>query len=316
MSFSLLLSGCQIGEKQLIIKKELGSNNVMCINDMEINIGEANLLMVTYLNSYKEQYGDELLTNIKNEYSLYDYVKDVSLKHLAQIVCMSELADSENITLTDEEEAKVEKAVTQFMGDLSKKDMEAIEVTKKEVKDLYQRYALSEKTFKYLTEGSDREVSDEDARVMEIHQIYVTTTERSTEIENKLAEGKDFEDLIVSYNEADSSDRFIGRQDIDERLVDAVFSLKDGEIAQGLPTGDGYYFIKCVNYYNEIKTVENKSIIKSSRAKEAYENTYNSYIESICKEYNKELWDEVDVSDYKDTSTNNFFKIYDEIWKK
>lgn len=67
-----------------------------------------------------------------------------------------------------------------------------MDVAEADIAEYYTHYALAQKLYHSLTNGVNEEVSDDEARVMEIMQIYVTDEDRAHEVEQKLAQGDDF----------------------------------------------------------------------------------------------------------------------------
>ena len=57
----------------------------------------------------------------------------------------------------------------------------------------------------------------------------------------------------------------VSRDDFSDEVAEIVFRLDDGEISQMITTGDGYYFIKCLNKYHKELTEENKKNIVERR---------------------------------------------------
>lgn len=96
-----------------------------------------------------------------------------------------------------------------------------------------------------------------------------------------------------------------------KEVEDEAFRLDDNEISGMITTDDGYYFIKCLNKYNEELTDANKINIVQKREKEAFDDIYEEFIEKQKSYFNVKAWDAVEVDTDSDITTNRFFEIYD-----
>ena len=63
-----------------------------------------------------------------------------------------------------------------------------MDVKEKDIVTAYEHYALAEKLYKTLTEGVDEEVSDDEARVIHVQQIFVTDEESARTVQDLLKE--------------------------------------------------------------------------------------------------------------------------------
>ena len=87
---------------------------------------------------------------------------------------------------------------------------------------------------------------------------------------SRLANGEDFRTVAADYNEAAQIDITFGRDEMPKEVEDIAFNLNDDEISGSIATEDGYYFIKCINKFNQELTDANKVKIVKKREKEAF----------------------------------------------
>ena len=163
-----------------------------------------------------------------------------------------------------------------------------------------------------MTAGVDSEVSDDEARVMNIQQIIVSDEEQANQIEAALQSGDEFASLAGTYNEAGSVEADIARDTYPEEVENVAFELENNEISGKIPASDGkFYFIKCVNKFDEELTEKNKEHILEKREKEKFFDAYNDFVGNAEFELNTELWDSISLEDEKNITTDSFFKVYD-----
>ncbi|MBQ3559839.1 MAG: peptidyl-prolyl cis-trans isomerase [Agathobacter sp.] len=313
---SSTITGCTIGDTEFVLNmNSVGRNHVFSINGEKCTKEEARLYLCNYQNIYGYAYSINLWEyddkKLAEDGSLEEYVKDITLAELANSMCMEQLAEQQELTLTQEEKDKVAKAAEEYYESLSKEERSYIGVDKNKMKRFYEKYAISQKLYNTLTQGINEEVSDDEARVMHIQQIFVKSEEKAQLVQKKLANKEKFESLATTYNEADIIERNLARGEYPEAVDDVVFHLDDGEISTMITTDKGYYFIKCLDKFDKELTEENKEIIIAKRRKEQFEDKLIEFIENSQFDLNEKVWDEIKVDTSGKIKTNSFFEIYE-----
>ncbi|MGN0350044.1 MAG: peptidyl-prolyl cis-trans isomerase [Roseburia sp.] len=311
MTASMLLTGCQIGKTDIIVSKSLSSKQAFQIGTMTCSMTEAKVYLVNYQNIYGSAYGINLWEGDYGANSLEEYVKDVTISELSQIICMDLLAEEQEITLTEKEKEQVAEAAEAYYETLNKAEISYMGVTENDLVTYYEHYALAQKLYNSLTEGVNDEVSDDEARVMEAMQIYVTDETKAREIAEKLTAGEDFASVANNYNEATSIEITIARDDMPEEVEEEAFRLDDNEISGMITTENGYYFIKCLNKYNEELTDANKGNIVRKREKEAFDDIYEAFVQKQNSYLNVEAWEGLEIDTEDDITTSSFFEMYE-----
>ena len=59
-------------------------------------------------------------------------------------------------------------------------------------------------------------------------------------------------------------------------------------------------------------TDANKQVILERRRKEAFDDVYEAFVETLPSEFNEELWKNITLKADESIKTRNFFEIYDE----
>ena len=313
---STTLTGCTIGNTEIVLNmNSVGRNHVFSINGSKCTKDEARLYLCNYQNIYGYEYGINLweydYSQMEEGTTLEDYVKDVTLAELANIMCMEQLAEQQGLTLTKEELEKVAEAADEYYESLSREEISYIGMDKNELKGFYEKYAIAKKLYNTLTQGINEEVSDDEARVIRIQQIYVKSEETATLVQQKLANGESFTNLASNYNEADVIEKNLARGVYPEAVDDVAFHLDNNEESGMIATEDGYYFIKCLNKYDEELTEANKENIIVKRRKEQFDDKFIEFVENSQFELNEKVWEDIKVDTSGNITTNSFFEIYD-----
>ena len=308
---SMALTGCQIGNKDIVVSGTLSSRQVFTLDKSACSLKEAKVYLANYQNIYGTAYTIDLWQHDFGDASLLDYVKDITLEELTRVYTMDLLAQSQEVTLSEDETAKVAEAAKEYYASLSEDETAYMDVAEADIAEYYTHYALAQKLYHSLTNGVNEEVSDDEARVMEIMQIYVTDEDRAHEVEQKLAQGDDFASVANNYNELSAIQVTVSRDDLPDEVEEVAFQLDDNAVSGMIAAGNGYYFIKCLNKYNEELTEANKSNIVEKREKEAFDDVYNEFVASLSSRLNTDLWDGIELTTDGSIQTNSFFAVFE-----
>ena len=318
---SSAFTGCTIGDTEIVLNmNSVGRNHVFSINGEKCTKEEARLYLCNYQNIYGYAYGINLWEyddkKLTEDGKLEAYVKDITLTELANIMCMKQLAEQQEVTLTQEEKDKAAKAAEEYYESLSKEETSYIGIDKNKMKRFYEKYAIAQKLYNKLTQGINEEVSDDEARVMRIQQIFVKSEEKAKLVQKKLENKEKFESLATTYNEADSIERDLARGEYPEAVDDVVFHLDNGETSAMITTDEGYYFIKCLSKFEKELTEENKANIIAKRRKEQFDDKFIEFIENSQFEVNEKVWEEIKVDTSGKIKTNSFFETYEKYFRE
>lgn len=305
------LGGCKMGDAKVVVNTDIMNNEVFKIREEVCTLPQARVILTNYQNMYATMYGIDLWERKFQDNDLETYVKDLTISRLAQIMAMDYLAQDREISLTREEKDKIKKAAEDYFSSLNDTEKEYMQVKQADIEKLYTRYGLANKLYTFLTQGVNDEVSDEEARVMEAQQIFVSDENKAEEVQQQLEEGGDFLSVANLYNEASETEISFGKNDVEQEVAKEVFSLENDQVSKKIKTENGYYFIKCINHYNQEKTDANKSVILENRRKEAFDDVYQEFLTSLPSEFNEKVWDKVKVEINEEVKTDNFFQVYE-----
>ena len=317
---SLILTGCTIGDKKFVLDvNNVGRHDVFSINGTECSMKEAKLYLCNYQNLYGKEFGIDLWNHNFGEHtpevSLEEYVKEVTLAQLANIMCMNMLAEDMEIALSESEYKKIDTVTEEYFSSLNEKEISYIDITKEDVKKYYEKYAIAQKLYNTLTQGINEEVSEDEARVIRVQQIFVTNQENAMLIKQKLSEGSDFATLASNYNEKEEIEITMARNVYPKEIEDITFHLDNGQLSEMITTEEGYYFFKCISKYEQELTEENKATILIQRRKEQFDDVLTTFVQNSSYELNEELWEETELNRSGEIQTDSFFEIYEKHFK-
>lgn len=308
----LMCTGCHIGERQVYFASKSGSHTVFKIGQLACPREEARVYLANYKNLYGRVYDTNLWTESYDTETMEDSIKDAVMSHLTKVYALNVYAMDQDISLTEAEQDAVDKAAEAYYDSLNRAERKYTGVSKKDILEMYSRYALAEKVYIQLLSNVDENVSEDEARIMDANILFVTDGTLAQNISTQLKNGASFDRLASTYNEAETIKVTFGRNTYDKAVEDVVFQLEDGEVSELIQTEDGYYFFECVDKYNEELSEQNKSTIVSQRQQQAMENVISTIETEYYSDFNSKLWDKMTIDPDEDIKTNSFFSTLEE----
>lgn len=312
LAAACLFGGCNIGGRQVVITSGLGSQDVFRIGSESCKLAEAKVYLANYQNIYGKSYGIDLWEQGFKTGKLKKYIKEVTLSEMAKIICMDLLARERGITLSEEERQKMKEAAEKYYKSLNKEEREFTGASEASITSMYEDYALAIKVYRSLTDGVNEEVSDDEARIMEAMQIYVKSKKEAAEVEAKLGAGEDFAAVASNYNQKPAIEITFGRGELPQEAEEAAFELDNGEVSGCIAAADGFYFVKCVNKFNEELTDANKSKIVETREKAAFDDVYEAFVAELPSRLNEKVWEDITLVTDGSITTDSFFSVIED----
>ena len=311
-----LFQGCRVGNTEYVWDTRMKSNDfVFTINESGCKETEARLYLCNYKNLYGKDYGIDLWKYDFKGASLEEYVKDITLDELVRVHTMNLIAQEQQMELDDDEKKKVKSAAEEYYESLSKDERDFIGANKAEIEEIYHHYALAMKLYNSLTEGMNEEVSDDDARIVRLQQIFVKDKKEADAVAKQLAAKNEFETVANTYNKAEGTEITVARGELPKEVEKVVFEMENDEISKCIKTSEGYYFIKCISK-NEIELTEaNKEVIKVEREEEKFNEVYDMFYKDSLYYLNDSIWARVKVDKDIEITTDSFFDVYDKYFE-
>lgn len=329
----LLLSGCMDSLKgsKVVLTTGFEKNEVFRIEDMSCTLPEAMVYLINTKNRYESVYGREIWNVSLDGVTLEENIKETVLAQLAQQKTMNLLARQNGVALSEEEEARVMQAAETYFQSLSEEEKSALQITVKDVEELYREYALARKVYQYIIKDINPEISDDEARTITVQYIYFRTCildgtgkkieyseEEKQEILRKAEEVRfqlkneeaDFEELILKYSDSEEGTCSFGKGEKDQAFEDAAFNLETDEISDIVETPDGYYLIKCISTFNRTETDANKVKIVEKRREEVFGQEYEEFVAALTRNLNEDLWQSVSLAGTENITTSDFFDVF------
>lgn len=317
-SLAVLSSGCQIGGEKVTISRGMSENEVFMVSGKSCKLPVMKLLLVNNINLYGDSYGINLVKNedLKVQKKFGQFVKKICIDEAAKVYTMDALADEKGVALNDTQRELVQWAGEDCYKNLSEAEVSALGLSQDEVVDIYGKYALADKLYATLIADVNQEVSDDEARVMEIRQIYVKDEAQAQQAYSELQEETEFSTVAANYNEADEISLTVERGMLPEEAEAVAFAMEDGTYSQPVQTPDGYYIFYCDNKYDEELTQQHKQDIIEQRRQDAFDAEYDPFVAKTASKLNEKVWNNLSIQDLEQYSFAQFYEIYDKYFSE
>ncbi len=243
--------------------------------------------------------------------------KTSMLTDLTKLVEIRKHAEEQGVSVTEEEEQKIDEAAAAFM-EKNAEAMKKLGVSQEHVKEALELKTLETKIRPVLIKDTDRKVSDEEAAQTTCTYVRLTKPEDETEAKEAKKQmeeilkqvlaaeaGADLGEIAKGVNEDSYSAQYSfdqGKYDDDSNVLDTAVKdvlkdLKENEVYDKVIEGESYYFIIRMDHlFDREKTDSKKESIISERENELYNTTVDGWTEGVEPE-TKACWDKIAVDD-------------------
>ncbi len=305
-----LLAGCGRSDLPFHKAKSSGSS-IFEVGGEKCPAAEGKIILMNYQKEYSSLYGMDLWSaDTAARVKLEEYVRNITLSRLAEVYTLDIIAQKRELSLSGSDKGKAEQAAKEYYQGLTQEEKDYIGADEADVERLFERYLLAGKLFEDVTSDVNREVSDNEACVMEVQQVKITQKEDADEIYAKLRDGADLYSLPSAYKDVDVEDRTITRTTFGPDYEENLFSMETGQYSGIIRMEDGYYIFYCVNAFNPELTDKNKENVLSQRLQDALEDVYLSYADHLSSSVNEKEWDEIAADPQLSLSGPSFMEVY------
>lgn len=303
-----LLSGC--GSTKIVLTTGLAGDELFRIGKVSCSLSEAEIYLVNQKNQYENIYGIEMWNHDFGDMTIEEYLKNQVVSQLAQVKSMVLLANDREIELSEDEIGQAAQAAAEYYGSLSGEEIELLKASQEEIQQMYEDYCLAYKAYDQVTADAEVEISDDEARIIQLEQIFVSDKKLAEELKQKLDDGEDFDRLASTYSAASPVTVNVGRGEKSAEYEQAAFDLDNDGISGVLEADGGYYILKCLNTYVEDASEENKIKIAQTQKSERFRSIYAELMQDTLSEFQDHLWESVQFSDFEEVKTDSFFTVY------
>ncbi len=333
-----ILTGCQKDTENMkvVLTTGFSKNEIFRIEEVSCTRSEIMVYLTNIQNRYENVYGDKIWKTEIEGVSLEENIKETALANMAQIKAMTLLAKEHKVVLEEEEIKKVQEAAEEYFSSLNETEVVEMGIDKNVIASLYSEFALANKLYHYLIKDINPEISDDEARTITVEHILVKTynvdengnkkgfsdyakqqaKSKIQEVLKMAKDGEDFHSLAEKYSDDKNVTYSFGKGEMEAGFEEAAFNLGTNEISGIVETQFGYHIIKCLSTFNREVTDENKKKIVEERKKEVFGEEYETFVKSLTRNLNKELWQQVTFIHEEEVVTSDFFEVYNKYFEE
>ena len=331
---ALTLTGCTpaLPYNKVVFTTGFEKDEVFRIEDSTCSLTEAMVYLVGTQVGYEATFGKDIWNEATDSGTVEERLKESVLAKIAQIKVMNLLAVENGIVLDEAEEQQVKAAASEYFGQLSDADKEAMNnATYEDIEGIIREQAIADKLYDYIIRDINPEISDDEARTITVEQILIKTYSldsegnkvpfsesekdaayrRCREAFKSLLNGGSFEELMAQYNEADEGTISFGKGEKDAEFEAAAFNLGTEQTSEIVETEDGYVILKCISTFNREETEVNKVKIVAERKREVFGAQYDAFVATLTKQLNEKLWDSVELIEDDNVTATGFMEVYE-----
>lgn len=334
-----------------------GTQTVATVDGEKVTLGMANYIVrdqqamtESYYQMMSQSYGMDMSSmgiwdeKAEDGRTYGETAKDDVMDTIRTLYAMKNHAEDYDVTISEEEQAKIQEAAKTFMEDNDAETLAKLAVSETDMVTYLELLTYREKLHDPMVADVDKEVSDEEAGQSTVSVVKVSTagtekdedgntielTEEEKEAKKEQAQqvldkvkasenvaeadmsalAQEVEESLYAYT---PSFTIAGSEEdtLDQKVIDAVASLKDGELVQEVVEGtDGYYVVRLDKKNDEEATENKKESIISEREQEAYDKLVEEWTEEAEIKVEENVWKKVKVTDsvsfqYKPAETSD-----------
>lgn len=301
----LLAAGCK-ARPPVTVKKEIG---------VTLRRPEIMLVVATERNRYEQIYTSQIwdIAVVEDGTTFQEYLLEQIKQFMVDLKRIGAMAQEYGITLDNGEMEQLRRLAQDYYSQLTEADKAYTGAGSDDVLNLYQEYYLACKTVDVLTKNADLEISDNEAKVVEVSQIVLDNEFNAREVWQAVrSEGADF-DAIARANSTDEQiRREIVRGELSAGMEETVFAMNQGEISEIMEDNGRFYLFSCHNPYDQEATLARKEEMMLLRKDSVFHEYYDAFLEDNLVTVSGRVWQDVSFVTQENTTTTNLFELYQE----
>ena len=259
-----------------------------------------------------ETYGDQAVTS--------------SLESIEKMYILKEKASDYNVEFTDEDEAAIADAASQFMAANSEETIKELAVTEDQVKTLLELQTIQKKMYDPIVAEGNITVSDDEANQTTFTYVSISTSGDDVTDEDKETKKEQAQEILDKMKEDPTADMSEVAQGVDEsysavqgnfttkesedededssgaaypdEVISVLRGLKDGEVADDIiETDTGYYVVRLDKINDEDATASKRESLQNSKESTYYTETTNQWLDDADVKVVKKVLKTLKITD-------------------
>ena len=212
-------------------------------------------------------------------------------EYLENLQIMAEIGAQRGTVPGEEELSELEAAADGYMKEFEDSG-NTFDITREAVMEILEKEKIAELLREEIINSADIEVSESDARVVDVIRIEHNDSEAAYATLEEINSDPDANVQSIARRNSQNSEIEIkvARGDLPQIIEDEIFALEDDEVSSIVTCDGKYYIFKCITGYDMEATAENKEHIISERKKRAVTLEYEAYSTEHPYSLDTEIW--------------------------
>ncbi len=324
---ALLLCGALIGMTAVGCGSQIKDDAVFAtLDDTTITMGVANFCAKYeqamydpfYLSYFGEDYWDKDMYGNGN--TMTEDVKSNIAEQLQNMYLLKAHMEEYNVTVSEEEEAAIQKAADDFIADNSSEAIKQVGAQNKEnVIEMLRLRTIQAKMHKRIIEDADVKVTDKEAAQRTFSYVQINnqshTDEESNQVDyteeekaellasaKSIADAKDFDAAVTDAGYTVSTASYGSAKDesptMDVAVLEAADKLKEGKVSDVVETDSAYYVLRLDKELDEEATKAKKESLISEKEEDYYNDILDGWKDEAKWKINESEWSKVNFDDH------------------
>lgn len=298
------------------------------LDDTKITMGVANFFakyqQVMYDTSFMGYYGEDMWNNdlYGNGSALKEDVKNNVAEDLQKLYLLKAHMEEYGISISEDEEAALAKAVDNFIADNSKAAIRQIGAENKEnAIEMLRLRTIEKKMRDRIIQDADTTVSDEEAAQRTFSYLQISTAAHTDENNNQVeyteeekaglktvAEGiaasspETFETAVTDSGYTLNTASYGSAEDenasMDKAVLEAADALTEGQISGVVETDSAYYVLRLDKAFDEEATASKREELIKEKQENYYTDVIDGWKDESKWEINESEWEKVTFEEY------------------
>lgn len=304
------------------------------LDDTTITMGVANFCakyqQAMYDSFYMSYFGEDMWNKdvYGNGSTMTEDVKKDVADNLEEMYLLKAHMGDYDISLSDDDEAKITKAAEDFIAGNSKEAIKQIGAEDIEnVKEMLRLNTIQSKMHDRIIKDADTKVTDEEAAQRTFSYVVINTSGYTDSDSNyveyteddiaglketaaSIAAAEDFDTAVTdagytvstaSYGSADDED-----STMDKSVLEAADQLSAGQVSGVIETDSALYVLRLDSEFDEEATATKKESMISQKQEDYYNDILDGWKEEVKWTLNEKEWAKVNFDDhFKQPETDN-----------
>ena len=304
------------------------------LDDTTITMGVANFCakyqQAMYDSFYMSYFGEDMWSKdiYGNGSTMTEDVKKDVADNLEEMYLLKAHMGDYDISLSDDDEAKITKAAEDFIAGNSKEAIKQIGAEDIEnVKEMLRLNTIQSKMHDRIIKDADTKVTDEEAAQRTFSYVVINTNGYTDSDSNyveyteddiaglketaaSIAAAEDFDTAVTdagytvstaSYGSADDED-----STMDKSVLEAADQLSAGQVSGVIETDSALYVLRLDSEFDEEATATKKESMISQKQEDYYNDILDGWKEEVKWTLNEKEWAKVNFDDhFKQPETDN-----------